>query len=211
MVFTARASLPVLHQSFRDWLSDQVRIDQWGLDIPGTLATRVAGKSYPSNIGLMLPAQEIEFTDSQKGVLCTAIIRFQIKYRFSKLLPFDQIPLVAAEGILNNLYFLAITERMDIHDSIQQIATPDKGIDFFVSKVEDNGDSDWLLILNPDFKVTFAATLADLSDLQPVNPVEPPVTIKRFELGIYRAIPGFSPEEPETYILDRKVRLLDLL
>lgn len=203
-----KASLPQVHIALTQWIAAYLRLDRWSLDAPVSLATRIGSRDYPANTALAFPAAEIGFTSTQAGTRCAATLRYQIKYRFSKALPYNSLPISQGEAVLNNLYLLAITAPQEIHPAILEIETPERGIDLQVARAESTNDSDWLLILNPDFRVLFNVGLADLSDLQPI-PVEPVAPIYRLDIGIFRGEIGFDPNREETYTLDREFTLLD--
>lgn len=178
-------SLTVLHTALRNWLDSKIRIDKWALEEPSTLATRINNQNYPSNSAVLYPATSVRFTRSQFGALCEADFFCKIQYRFSKSLTYDHLPIALAQGVLNNLYLYALTESSDISDSIRSVSTPDIGTDVVVRPVGDSG-SDWLVILQPAFRILFDVDFADLGQLQPGAPGGS-WEFNKLDINIYRA------------------------
>lgn len=196
-------STPDLMKKFKGWLSSEVRIDNWTLNDPSSLATKIEGRFYPANTAVMFPPNEMTFEESNFGLVCTATVRFQVKYRFTKNLEYDALPLESAVGIINNIYYNGVLGRSDISEDILEISTPDPGTEVLVSRCEANKESDWLIILNPIFRTTFQVALADVGDMQPGEDTEP-IKVNKLEIAIYRAKEGFDPEDPTTFGLDRR-------
>lgn len=197
------ASLNTIHQSLKNWLTSLVRVDKWTLDDPSTLVTTISDKSYPANSARFKGAERIRFYRDASGSMCEADFTFHILYRFTGGLPYHALPIFTAEGILNNLYYRALTSWKDIHPAVREITTPDVGLDVVVRPIRQENNDDWVVIIQPAFRVKFSVEMATVGDLQPEFPEAPVYEFQSLNVGIYRGEMGDLQDNH----LDRTVTL----
>lgn len=197
-------SLPVLNRYFKEWLESRVRIDDWSLEVPSVLVTKIDGRDYAANTAVQFPPIKVEFEPTSTGIYAKAEFHFRIQYRFNKNLEYHQVPINSCCAILNNLYLTAVNSPTNIHPSIKLIQTPTDGIDVFINEPDEQGQ-DWIVTLNPQFYTEFKAAIADDFDLNPPSDGGSTTPINQFAIAIYRSDLGTpDPSKPSTYDLDRR-------
>lgn len=97
-------SVGELRTFLKSWLSNRIRIDKWGLNLPDSIDFT----NQPTSIGLDKPALNITVISSEgwgedKTAIIETTIPFQIIYRFSSAYQYNNIPRADAETALSNL------------------------------------------------------------------------------------------------------------
>jgi hypothetical protein len=201
-------SLPDMNSALKNWLNSSVRIDRWTLNMPSTVAVKQSDVYYLANSAVQFPPSTVEFEKNGFGLCCRAEFNFRIVYRAPGKLAFDDLPISAACGLLNNLYYDAVVNPAIISDSIITLTTPKDGVDIQISDPEEEG-KDWLIFLNPQFYVEFKAAKATIT-FDPPKPVDPVIDIKQLDIAIYRGDLNFDVTNTDTFNLDRIYHLKDL-
>ncbi|MGJ3244941.1 MAG: hypothetical protein ACFE0I_02570 [Elainellaceae cyanobacterium] len=195
-------SLGAMQNALKNWLSNEIRIDQWTLNAPEDYATVVDGTQYPSNTAIALSAEEVAY--ERRGAAwyeCEAEFPFKLQYRFTGQLDYHQVPRNLAHDLLNNILLKAASCYGDISEAIQELTIPEQDDIICYKPNESNGD--WILLIQPKFRVRFNADFADLSGLQPTESIDP-FTFNSLTIITNRGEIGFDPDDESTYSKDRE-------
>lgn len=146
-------SLGELRIFLKNWLSNRIRVDKWGLNLPDS----IDATNKPTSIGLDKPALNISIVSGEgwgedKVAIIETTIPFQIIYRFSSAYQYNDIPRAEAETALANLLVEAISPN----------CLPDYILNLDVSgsvSVAEHKNGDQLLLFEIDFLVKIESTI----------------------------------------------------
>lgn len=205
-------SLPDLHNSLKSWIAGRIRIDSWTLNDPQVSSTKLEKPDgtfalYPANTAVMLPAEKITYNLASYGPICEADFPFLVKYRFPKGMEYHNVPLLLVEGVLNNLYYLAVNYFKDIHPDVITISSPDIGVDVNVRPAEGKTaeDKEWVVVAQPAYRIQFYADVANLDGLQPGGGEGPTFEFDSLAIGVYRADLADEIQDIEAHFKDDEI------
>lgn len=195
-----------LQNACKTWFADKVRIGEFTLNMPVPLIGLAPGQTstpYPPSTAIMQPIRSWRIVKSgNQGLLARAELRFNLVYRFPKVIPYHALPHRSLHNLLSNVYIQAVLSPQDISPFINSITTPDRGIDVVIGNVQEGGtDTDWLMQLNFVFDITFRTALDDTDGIQD-NDGDLPVAFNSITIATYRAAIEYADDQ-----LDRTITL----
>jgi len=152
-----------LRAKLKEWLSQQLRIDRWGLNSPESVKDLRA----PPSAGLDGKASgfsvvEILGMGNTSTYLLETSIPFQIIYRFDSACTYTQIPRGSAEDILTASFLQLQAHLACLSPDIEKIESRGSVI------INEEPKSDWLLIFEIEFKVRFHCEFIELANVSGV-------------------------------------------
>lgn len=152
-----------LRAKLKEWLSQQLRIDRWGLNSPESVKDLRA----PPSAGFDGKASgysivELLGTGETSSYLLETSIPFQIVYRFDSSCTYTQIPRGSAEDILTTAFLKLQAHQSCLSPDIQGIESKGSVI------VQEEPKSDWLLIFEIEFNVKFHCEFMELANVSGV-------------------------------------------
>lgn len=193
-------SIGSLRERFQDWLTNPnlnqhyLLIDGWDLNLPSNQFKEINGKNYPTNSAIAQPVDEVEWDISRRtdinannteDIKIEAVFSFLIRYRFPSSYKYHQVPRKNGEIRLGRLYKEALLNYKNISEEILDLEIAESSF-VTVSEAEKGKNSDWLLVLEPAFKVSFYLGIEREDVLQPEYDV-PNVPFKELNVAVWRS------------------------
>lgn len=155
-----------LRAKLKEWLSQQIRIDRWGLNSPESIKDLRA----PPSAGFDGKASgysivELLGTGETSSYLLETSIPFQVTYRFDNSCTYTEIPRGLAEDVLTTALLGLQAHQSCLSPDIQEVESKGSVI------VQEEPKSDWLLIFEIEFNVRFHCEFVELANVSGVfNP-----------------------------------------
>jgi hypothetical protein len=152
-----------LRAKLKEWLSQQLRIDRWGLNSPESIRDLRA----PPSAGFDGKASgysvvELLGTGETSSYLLETSIPFQVTYRFDNSCTYTEIPRGSAEDVLTTALLELQAHQSCLSPDIQEIESKGSVI------VQEEPKSDWLLIFEIEFNVRFHCEFVELANVSGV-------------------------------------------
>jgi len=151
-----------VRETLNKWIAKRIRIDYWGLNAPQS----IRDFSKPPSSGLDLKISEYSLVqtlgyDSSSAFQVSATIPFIIKFRFDNSYQFEQIPRGKAENLLLKILTEIKTKPCIAPDFVK--VEPSGSV-----TVQEESKSDWLLIFDIKFRVTFHCEYYEIQNIDEV-------------------------------------------
>lgn len=152
-----------LRAKLKEWLSQQLRIDRWGLNSPESIRDLRA----PPSAGFDGKASgysviELLGTGETSSYLLETSIPFQVTYRFDNSCTYTEIPRGSAEDVLTTALLELQAHQSCLSPDIQEVESKGSVI------VQEEPKSDWLLIFEIEFNVRFHCEFVELANVSGV-------------------------------------------
>jgi len=152
-----------LRAKLKELLSQQLRIDRWGLNSPESIRDLRA----PPSAGFDGKASgysvvELLGTGETSSYLLETSIPFQITYRVDNSCTYTGIPRGSAEDVLTAALLKLQAHQSCLSPDIQEIESKGSVI------VQEEPKSDWLLIFEIEFNVRFHCEFVELANVSGV-------------------------------------------
>lgn len=184
--------LSVLKAQVHRWFTQQVRVDDWSLDVPSTLVTYIDGQLYPANTGTQVPIRDISIKENL-GVgayVMTMVLPYAVRYRFTNALSEHEVPVNELSTLYTNTVISWLQKGTQLDPDILNagiagiIESP-----IIVSRTEDTGN-DWLVYLLFEFSIECIIDPEVVSSIQPLDPNNtdpPPIDVNEIRFGLWRS------------------------
>jgi hypothetical protein len=201
-------NLASARQAIRQFVDQQIRIDEWDADKPATLYAPGSTPTAPliSSTATEYPAQRLSYARvDSNAVLGSALLPYTITYRYSSRYRVHELPVSAWEAIAEALQVSAL-QLLPGRGGIRDVAF--SGEDYPVRFGRDGTDqADWLATIRIEFGIDFAVTEVGSPDGYEGEETEGQTWDKTIACSIYRAESPVTPDDPETFVLDSEFSL----
>ena len=152
-----------LRVKLKEWLSQQLRIDRWGLNSPESVKDLRAPPSagFDGKASGYSIVETLGIGESGSYLLETSI-PFQIVYRFDNNCTYSEIPRGSAEDILTTSFLQLQSHYFCLSPDIQSIESKGSIV------INEEPKSDWLLIFEIEFNVRFHCEFMELANVSGV-------------------------------------------